>query len=176
MRIAGASLLIGGVIWIYAAQAGIVYPTPDTESAFLKAYSPNSTIEQYKDARVAAMTNGRTAAADKGFASYEENFEPIVVIRNEEWVALIQDLRKDVALQLAAQKAAIFEESGSVDSGFKVRYAIGHSEGTVTIDPLQTLDGSQLGTGRTAETATVRLRIRIQEKWFRAKRNAASRS
>jgi hypothetical protein len=171
VRIAGALLLIAVVAWIYIGKALTVYPTPETESAFLKTYSPNSTIEQFKDAWVASMSSGRVAAAGSGFATHEEDFEPVVVIRNADWVALIQTLRNDVALQLAVQNAEILEESGAIDSGFRIRYALGKSEGTVTLGPLQILHGSQLGTGRIPYKTAVRVRIRIQEKWIKGKSN-----
>lgn len=171
MRIAGALLLAAVVACTYIGEALSVYPTPETESAFLKTYSPNSTIEQFKDAWVASMSSGHGAGAGFGYATHEENFEPIIVIRNEERIALIQNLRSDVASRLAMQNAEILEESGALDTGFKIRYALGKSLGTVTLSPLQSLQGSQLGTGRIPHEMAVRVRICIQEKWSKAKSN-----
>lgn len=168
-------LLAGCFIWIAVDQARLVSPTPETESAFLKAYTPNKVIDQFKVAEYSERATGTSGGAGRGFATHEEDFEPTFVINTRDWVALMQALRDDIASRLAAQSCEIVEESGNAADGFNIKYAVGKSEGTVAVEPLRSVAASSLASvGSGPDKVTVSLRIRIKEKWFKAAGQAKS--
>jgi hypothetical protein len=171
MTIARALLLLlaGCLTWIAVDQVRLVSPTPDTESAFLKTYTPNKVIDRFKVSGFSEQSTGTSGGASHGFATHEEDFEPTLVINTGDWVALMRALRDDIALRLAAQNAKIVEETGNAVDGFKIKYAVGKSEGAADVGPLKSMAASSLGgLGSGPDKATVSLRIHIIEKWFKA--------
>jgi hypothetical protein len=169
-------VLAGCLIWITVDQARLASPTPETESAFLKTYTPNKVIDRYKVAEFSEQSSVASGGAGRGFATHEEDFEPTLVINTGDWVALMQALRDDIDSRLAAQSVEIVEESGNAVDGFNIKYAVGKSEGTVAVEPLKSVAGSSLaGAGSGPDRVTVSLRIRIDEKWFKADGKAKSK-
>jgi hypothetical protein len=171
MTIARALLIVlaGCLIWIAVDQARLVPPTSETESAFLKTYTPNKVIDRFKVAAFSEESTVTSGGAGRGFATHEEVFEPILVIKTGDWVALIQALRDDIASRLAAQSGEIVEESGTSVDGFKIKYTVGKSEGTVAVESLKSVAASSLGAvGSGPDKVTVSLHISINEKWFKA--------
>ncbi len=165
-----------GLTWIAFDQNRIVYSTPENESAFLQTYSPKVVIDRFKTAdfsQEAAMTSG---GAGREFATHEEVFEPTLVINTQDWAALMQALHDDVASRLKAQHAEVVAQSGNGVDGFTINYAIGNTEGTVEAAPVDSVPPTTLAVdGSGPEKATVSLRIRIHEKWFRSERQGKGR-
>ncbi len=168
----GRALLIvlaGCLIWITVALTRLVSPTSQTESAFLKAYTPDKVIDRYKIDEFSEQSSVASSGANHGFATHGEEFEPTLVINPGDRVALMQAVRDDIASRLAAQRVEIVQESGNAIDGFYINYAVGQSEGTVAVEPVKSVAGSSLpGAGSGPDRITVSLRIRIDEKWFEA--------
>jgi hypothetical protein len=164
-----AACLIGVaacVVWVTVDQANLVFPAPENESAFLKTYTPNPVIDRFKAAEFSQQSTGSSSGAGWGFATHEANFEPTVVIKTGDWVALMQAFRDDIASRLVARTGEIVEESGNPADGFQIKYAVGNSQGTVIIEPLTSLAASYPGVGGTGPgKVTVNLHIRLKEKW-----------
>jgi hypothetical protein len=175
MTIARALLIVlaGGLIWIAVDQARLVSPTTETESVFLKTYTPNKVIDRFKVAAFSEELTVASGGAGRGFATHEEDFEPTLVINTVDWVALMQALRDDIASRLAAKNGEIVAVSGTAVDGFKIKYAVGKSEGTVAVAPLKSVAPSSLGgVGSGPDKVTVSLHISINEKWFKAEGKA----
>jgi hypothetical protein len=171
MTIARALLIVlaGCLIWIAVDQARLVSPTTETESAFLKTYSPTKVIDRFKVVEFSEQLSVTSGGAGRGFATHAEEFEPTLVINTGDWVALMQALRDDIASRLAAERGEIVEVSGTAVDGFKIKYAVGKSEGTVAVEPLKSVAASSLGAvGSGPDKVTVSLHISINEKWFKA--------
>jgi hypothetical protein len=169
------ALLGGYFVWIVVQEAQLVSPTSETESAFLKTYTPNNVIQKFKGAEYTQMSSGSSGGADRGFATHQTDFEPTFVIDSEKWVALEQALRDDVISKLTADGATIMENSGDAVHGFQIKYALGKSRGTVAVEPLKMVPASNLaiqGTG--PGKVTVSLHLHIYEKWFRRQSQAES--
>jgi len=80
----------------------------------------------------------------------------------------MQALRDDVTSRLTALKCQIVEESGNPADGFKIKYAIGKSQGTVILDPVRSAPNSLAAAAPGPDQSAVKLRIQIKEKWFKA--------
>lgn len=169
-------VLAAVLAWMYVGQARWVYPTAETQSFFLKTYAPNQVLARFVVARHMQLGSGRGDGAGEGFVTHEADFEPTLLIRTGDWVALNQALRDDIVGRLTVHEGDIVHESGNAIDGFKIRYVMGKSEGTITLEPLQSLAGSPLGPGADGpETATVRAHIRIDEKWFKGGRKETTK-
>ena len=94
------------------------------------------------------------------------------MINTGDRVALMQRLRDDIDSRLAAQSGEIVEESGTAVEGFKIKHAVGKSEGTVAVEPVKSVASSMGGVGSGLDKVTVSLHISINEKWFKAERKA----
>jgi hypothetical protein len=178
MKFALALLLVlaGCLIWIAVEHERLVSPSLENESAFLQTYTPAKVIGQFKSAKLSQQSVGTSAGAGSGFATHEADFEPTLVINAGDWVALMQAVRDDIASRLAAQGGKILEESGSPVDGFQIKYAARKSRGTVAVEPLRGLAAASLpGTGSAPGKVTINFRIRINETWFEADGQAASK-
>lgn len=162
-------VLTGGLIWIAVEHARLVSPTLDNESAFLRTYTPTDVLARFKSAEYSKDSVGTSGGAGRGFATHEEDFEPTLMIKAANWVALMQAVRDDIASRLAAQGGEIVEESGNPVEGFQIKYAFVKSQGTVAVEPFRSVATSSLiGTGPARDKVTVKFRIRINETWFAA--------
>jgi hypothetical protein len=169
-------LLAGCLVWVAVENGRLVSPSLENESAFLKTYTPADVITRFKAAEFSQQSVGTSAGAGSGFATHEADFEPTLVINAGDWVGLMQAVRDDIASRLIAQGGEIVEESGGAVDGFQIRYAVGKSQGTVAVEPLRGVAASSLpGTGSAPGKVTVNFRIRINETWFEAERQATSK-
>jgi len=169
--------LVGGyLVWIAIYQARLVPPTPETESVFLRTYTPNPVLDRFKADNVAQLSSGSGDGAEIGFATHDREFKPIVVIHTADWVALMQALRDDIVSRLATQGAEIVEQSGSAVDGYTMRYTVGKSQGTIMMGPLKNKPDFLLAnTGPGSDHIAVSLRILIHEKWIKAENRGHAR-
>jgi hypothetical protein len=167
-------ILFGGcLIWMAVEQGRLVTPSSANESGFLKTYTPNGVIERFKVAGFSQESVGSTAVAEREFATHGAEFEPTLVIKATDWVALMQALRDDITSRLAAQSCEILQESGDAVDGFQIKYAVGKSRGTVAVEPAKSVAASALlGAESAPDEVTVKLHILIHEKWFKAENQA----
>ena len=181
MKIVRVIIFVLAGCWVCAAVAigagyfRQVYPTAENKSAFLKAYTPNSVLDKFKSSAANyEVASEASDGADTGFATHMVGFEPTLAIKSSDWVALMEAMREDIVSRLTAQHAEVEEEACNAADGFKIKYAMGKTEGTVSVDPVKTTDtfvqpGKGAGSG--SDEMTVRLRIQIREKWFKAQRS-----
>lgn len=160
-------LLFGCFTWFVVDHHQLVSPSSDNESAFLKTYTPANVIDRFKAAPFSEQSVGSSSGAEREFATHEADFEPILVIKTGDWVALMQALRDDVTSRLAVLRCQIVEESGNPADGFKIRYAIGKSQGTVILEPVRSAPNSLPSAAPGPDQSAVKLRIQINEKWFK---------
>jgi hypothetical protein len=161
-------ILLAGLIWVALDQTQLISPASENESAFLKTYTPAKVIDRFKSAQFSQESVGTTSGAGREFATHEADFEPTFVINAGDWVALMDALRDDITSRLAEQGGEIVDESGNAADGFQIEYAIGKSQGTVAVGPLTSVAASSLiSVGPAKDKATVKLRIRVDEKWFK---------
>lgn len=169
-------LAVGVLIWdrvhTFIHQAtDLISPTPETESEFLKNYTPTNVLNRFNDGQ-ASYSNGRTAGAGYESVTHTANFEGYFALCSEKFMPLMDALRDDVAAQLVGNGARILSQIGEAPAGFHFDYKLGKTVGSVTISPLE-LPPHVSGTGTLSRSmphpncmVDVRTRIDVAEKWF----------
>lgn len=158
-------------------QALYIYPTLETQSAFLKSYTPERVAARFTSSRYSfhEMMGGGASGAGRKFAIHERNFERYFVIQAKDWTPLMRALGEDVSSQLAARGVQILDQTGDPREGFKFRYRSGKTLGAVNVESLKIIDPEtaigHLTSGRPnticpGEVA-VELRVSVQEKYFK---------
>lgn len=157
-------LNVGLVVFLRAfLNRHTVYPTPETESAFLKNYAPRSVVEPFESKQFNSQWwDHETAEAGKGFATHQGAFQGKVAIRPEKWMSLMTALSDDVSTQLLRDGAQILSESGDPRGGFQFDYKLGKSYGAVAISPLKIYRSPQVQEGCVQAVVD----IAFIEKWF----------
>ncbi len=164
------------LVYSMVVQASYIYPTPETQSTFLKTYSPEHVTASFTSKRYSSRAiGGGSSAAGHTFATHENNFERYFVIQAKDWMPLMSAVANDVSSQLAFQHAQILYQTGDLRDGFHFDYKSGKTLGTVHVEPLQIVDPEvaigHLTNGRPnticpGEVA-VKLRVTVREKWFK---------
>jgi hypothetical protein len=143
-----------------------LYPTPETESAFLKNYKPTGVFDRFSVGHGASYLQGSSAAAGREFVTHTAGFEGYFPIRSEKWMPLMNALRDDLSAQLVGNGPQILSQSGDPRAGFHFDYKLGKSIGTVTIAPLATTSLIHRRTPLPKCMADVAAQIEQTEKWF----------
>jgi hypothetical protein len=164
-------LTLGGAVAVPIVWQRLhtLYPTPETESAFLKAYTPQPLIEQYKcnEPAVYSGPNGGGSAGEK-FVTRTGRFDFFFVMRSEKRLPLIIALNNDAYDQLILKGAQILNRSGDPHSGFQYDYKLDKSIGSLVIAPLETLTTSPIHRSYPLPNGTVDVSVHIEERemWF----------
>src|SRR5579872_133148 len=130
-------LAVGLNIW---DRLYTLYPTPETESAFLKNYDPTDMMKRFNDGRGSSGAS-RTAAAGRDSVTHTAEFRGDFPLCSEKFVALMYALRDDVTAQLVGNGAQILNQIGEAQAGFHFDYKLGKTVGSVSIPPLELTPG-----------------------------------
>jgi hypothetical protein len=155
-----------GAAWVIWDRVHTLYPTPETESAFLRSYTPKSVIDQYQCRESSSYGQHSGGGAGRMFVTHTAGFDWHFAMRSERWMPLMNALGRDVAAQLLHNGAEILSRSGDPRSGFHFDYKLGKSIGTVTISPLAINPQIHRGTPLPEGTLDVTAEIELAEKWF----------
>lgn len=117
-------------------QLHTLYPTAETESAFLQNYTPKSVIERFQANEASFSGHDSGGAAGRKFVTHTGGFQWHFAMSSEKWMPLMNALSDDVSAQLAQNHAQILNQSGDPRDGFHFEYKLGKSIGTLTISPL----------------------------------------
>jgi hypothetical protein len=144
-----------------------MYPaTPETESAFLKNYTPKNVLDRFSDG-LASYSGGRGAGAGNEFVTHTANFEGDFALCSEQFMPLMDALSDDVAAQLVKNGARIMSQIGLAEAGFHFDYRVGKTSGSVTIAPLQLHpDLGNWKSPRPSCNVDIQTRVDVTEKWF----------
>jgi len=168
----GVSFLVIGFCGVVLVPATwehfyTLYPTPESETAFLKHYTPKLVIEKFREPNE-SLANGQHKGDQAGpeFVTHTAGFDWHFAMRTDRWEPLMNALREDALTQLQANGANILRQSGDPHSGFHFDYRIGKSIGTLAILPLS-LD-SQVHRVMALPKGTVDVLACIEqtERWF----------
>jgi len=145
----------------------LLYPTPETESAFLKNYTPKNVIEQFAaEEEGSSYGQNRSAGAGRKFVTHAGGFDWHFAMRSEKWMPLMTALRDDVSAQLVGNGAQILSQSGDPRDGFHFEYKLGRSVGTLAISPLRTDSLIHRVTPLCKGLVDVTASIKQTEMWF----------
>ena len=159
-------LTVCGAIAVIWDHLHTLYPTPDTESSFLKNYNPQSVIEPFKFKLPSSDTAGKTSGAGRAFVTHTADFQSFFAMRSEKWMPLMRALSEDLRAQLLQNGAQILNESGEPRSGFHFDYKVGKTFGSAKILPLAIDTHIPRRIPLPEGTVDVDTRIEVEEKWF----------
>jgi len=153
---------VGGV----GCNFGLHSATPETESAFLKSYTPEQVIDRFRENLGSSHTRNFGSSAERAFVPHEAGFQFCVVLRRENWMPLMNALRDDALQQLSSNGAEVLSQSGNSQDGFRFDYKVNQSTGSLRILPLATtsLVHRRMPLPQGLEDVTVK--IEQSEKWF----------
>jgi len=158
--------LVGLAVFVPAILQRLltVYPTAETESAFLKNYTPEPAVDQFHVKESYGQWGSTvTAGAGREFASHQHSFSGQIAIDPKDWVSLMSSVSDDLSAQLSRYGAQILDQSGDARDGFCVNYRVGKTLGQVVISPLR-VEKVQSGFSGKLQ---VSLDVSVEEKWFR---------
>jgi hypothetical protein len=116
-------------------QLHTLYPTPETESAFFKNYTPKTVIERFDAEKGSSYGQHSGGGAGRKFVTHTGGFDWYFAMRSDKWVPLMNALRDDASAQLVANGAQILGQTGDARDGFHFEYKLEKSIGTLTISP-----------------------------------------
>lgn len=164
------ALLAVGAIALIFRRDHLVYPTPETESAFYQNYSPESVLKSFfAKGENFAHLEGDGGEPGKESAAHWREREDHFFIEPQNWMPLMTSVADDLTAQLAARGAQIQDISGDAREGFRFQYTVGNTFGSAVIDPLVIPDTTIHGRPLYPQDTPARLRIRINEEWFKGK-------
>jgi len=168
--VAVSVLLIGfcglAVVPPMCDRAHTLYPTPETESAFFKRYTPKPVIEQFREPKEPfGWGDNRGGEPGRKFVTHTAGFDFHFAMCSNKWTPLMNALRDNVRAQIQAIGAEVLHESGDPHDGFHFDYQIGKSMGTLTILPL-TIEHPQRVTPLCPGIVDVNASTEQTETWF----------
>jgi hypothetical protein len=166
----GFSILVLAVCVVVAPgiwdQLHMFYPTPETESAFLKRYTPKRVIAQFDVEEGSSCGQNAGAGAGREFVTHTGGFDCHFAMQSAKWMPLMNTLRDDASAQLVGNGAQILSQSGDPGDGFHFEYKLGKSIGTLTISPLLVDSEIHRPTPLCKGLVDVNARIQQTETWF----------
>jgi hypothetical protein len=158
-------LVLAGVAVNAVASYGMVYPTPETQSAFLKGYLPVEVIERFDEHQGSSRGDGVTSGARRGFASHSRTVDFYFVTRPQNAPLIANALRDDAVLALKGAKMRVADQGEIREGGYRVHYAGEKTEGTLTIEPVVANETLRRRMPLSPGLQDVKAEIRIEEKW-----------
>ena len=169
-------MVSGGAFWIIWDSSHLLYATPETESTFLKNYTPQHVIERFQCNETSSHADGRGNGAGKDFVTHQANFSWFFAMRSDKLLPLITALNDDLAAQLSLNGAQILSRSGDARTGFHYDYSLGKSLGSVTISPVSLDSGIQRAMPLPKSMVDVATKVELAEKWYPKQQTAMQAS
>jgi hypothetical protein len=160
---AGVVALVMVTLWV---RAHTLYPGPQNESAFLKAYSPQSVVDRFKctDCGVERV-GGMGTAAGRKFVKRTANYDQTFSLRPEQQIELVEAMRADVLARLGANRARVLRQTANSHEGVRIEYLSDTSLGMVSILPIEVT--AREGTSKVQPGfEQVSLHVIIDERWY----------
>jgi hypothetical protein len=142
------------------------YPSPETQSAFLKNYTPTNVLNRFNKGQGGSYLDGRTAEAGHESVTHTATFNGYFALSSETWMPLMDALRDDVATQLVGNGARILGQGGDARAGFHFDYKLGKTVGSVTISPLELTPLLSRRMPLPNGMVDAHTSIEVAEKWF----------
>jgi len=154
---------IGANLWNYFF---FLYPPKETESTFLKNYTPNSVIEKFEVETASSYSRFSSGRPGRKFVTHTGGFGWHFAMQSKNWMPFMNALRDDASAQLVVNRAQILSQSGDPRTGFHFEYKLGNRLGALTISPLQADSLIHRATPLGRGLLDVRAKIEQTETWF----------
>lgn len=111
----------------------LIYPTPESESVFLKNYSPQETIKRFQLDGASSYGQDSSAGAGRDHVTRTGEFDFQFVSRTNLFTPLQQALIDDASKQLTANGARIMVRGFDLQGRYYFYYKLGKSIGSIKI-------------------------------------------
>jgi len=152
--------------WMMWNSPHLLYATPETESAFLKNYTPQHVIQRFRCNLPFSHADGSGGEAGTDFATHQAGFHWFFAMRSDDLLPLMTALNDDLAAQLRLNGAQILSRSGDTRTGFHYDYRLGKSVGNVTISPVALDTGTHRAMPLPKYMVDVATKVDLVEKWY----------
>jgi hypothetical protein len=170
-------LMVGAIaFWVVWDSSHLLYPTPETESTFLKNYTPQGVIQRFQCNESSSHGNRSSGGAGEDFVTHEASFESFIATRSDKLLLLMAALNDDLTAQLSLNGAQILSRSGDARTGFHYDYRLGKSTGSVTISPVSFNSGIHRAMPLPKCMVDVATKVELTEKWYPKEQTALQAS
>jgi hypothetical protein len=148
------------------SRATTIYPTPQTQSAFFKSYSPKSAIARYEANEGSSTGESYSGDAGNETAHYARELQYWGYVPTDQQPKLFAELHSSIVHELVALKAQVLSDEWDGRS-FQVQYSMGQTSGKAMGGPVE--DSSVIREGPAVKHLAPRLalHVRIEEQWSR---------
>jgi hypothetical protein len=155
------------ILRVIVSDAEIVYPSPETQSAFLRSYTLAEAIAPLSPLR--SQLSGPDSAG-RGCAFHQRESQSWLLIASGNSPALMAAVRQDLESRLSRDGSQIVAEKGNASERFQYDYAVGKTKGSVIVDPLVIADAASVAgqAGLRPGQLAVKLHVQISETWYKA--------
>ena len=157
------------ILGVVAFRHRLLYATPETESTFLKSYTPEHVIDRFREKWGSSRTRNFGGGAGHTFVTHEAGFGFHFVLRREHWMSLMNALGDDALQQLANSGAEVLSQSGNPRAGFRFDYEINQSIGSLIILPLAINSHVRRNMSLPEGLEDVDVEIQQTEQWYPTK-------
>ena len=163
--------IIGSAFIVLAApvirdQQQLLYPSPNSVSAFLKNYNPQRVTAKFQSDESSAMRADEGASAGPRFITNKWDFNPIFSMQFEKRIPLMNALGNDIYAQLLHCGAVVISRRGAPDEGFYFEYRLGKSVGAITVFPVSSDFRIRRNMPLPDGISDMSVRIEVTERWF----------
>jgi hypothetical protein len=159
-------ILTAIAFWVISntSQRGPV--TTETESLFLKNYTPQRVIERFQCDQTSSHSFSNGAGAEGDFITHQTGVDWYFVVQADKLTSLMTALNDDLVAQLGLDGAHILSRSGDAGTGFHYDYKLGESVGSVTLHPVKLSSNVHRSTPFPKYMVDVTAKVEVAEKWY----------
>jgi len=169
-------MIIAVACWMMWESSHQLYVTPETESAFLKSYTPQRVIERFQCNESSSHADGRGGGAGKDFVTRQASFHWSFAMGSDKLLPLMTALNDDLAAQLSLNGAQILSRTGNARTGFHYDYRLGRSIGSVTISTVSLDSGIHRAMPLPKSMVDVATQVELAEKRYPKEQTAMQAS
>jgi hypothetical protein len=166
-------LIVGSYLGLAAVGGRLCHPGPQTESGFIRDYTPEPVIAKFRSHHFGADETSKIGRGEPGdtYVTNEVSFQPHFVISEARKDEMMYSLLGATVALLQLTGAEIIGSAGDAEHGYHISYATGQIIGSIEITPhvdsicRDILSNQRLPIGM----QRIEVSIKAQEHWFPSK-------
>lgn len=168
LLVLGFAVAAVGISVDYWHHVHLSYPTQESESYFLRNYTPEHVVTSFSEGQSSSHAVHMTGSAGREYVSHEGGLEFYVALRQENRIPLMNGLRDYTVQELARYGAIVHRQSGDPLNGFHFDYEIGKTLGSLTILPVEINPSGPIHRGPSLPAGMEDVCVRFEqvERWF----------